>query len=257
MVEVDLVKKIIIRRIEDETRGIKRVIRITPEMKSVIEETKNLDFHPKIPFTYHILSWYDKAGGEIKMILVSEAKVIDKDKIFVPLDKKIKGRVSFMACRYQRIAYDKAEKCMKITSIPVEEMKGWQFKGNAKAVKNGIVLNVDEIYCAISGKKLQETMERYNEKLVEGIVKFFYNISGKLAFKIAKDALKKKAVYLTQEFILKGVVKKINYKEIIEALLEEYSKVFGKKFAENIPTLLNTISEALRIKPSVPWKVRK
>lgn len=248
--EVDIVKKIILKRLEDEEKGIKFVIDVSEGMKN-LEEFLTLE--KEAPLLIGILAVCTNDGKKEEFI-THKVSVVGKNKILIPIKEKIEGEASLLICKYQGFEVD--EKEVKIFSIPVNEMVGYQFKGFIRPEKDGLILEVSEVYCAISGKKLQETKERYNEKLIKGIVKFFYFVSGKVALTIANEALNKYKLSISEDLKISGAIGKIDKEEIISSLLSEYSKVFGKKLSENLPQLLGSITESLRTRPSTTWKTK-
>ncbi len=196
---------------------------------------------------------------------MKKVRVTDKNKILVECDAKIKGRAALLSCVYSK--FEEENERLVARSLSIEEMKGWQFKGFAKSKRIGkesyILLEIDEIYCAISGKKLQETRERLRIKLLQGIVKSFFNISGNVAIAIANRALRKFRIKIKsgdENFRLEGSnkLKKMKTKEfnkILCTLLKEYSVIYGERLAKSMPILLEKFSENLRAKPKKEWKM--
>ncbi len=252
--EVDILKKILERRLEDEAKGVDSEINITEKMKQLIEKNRSDLFHSTIPFNFHLLSWWE--NGTHKTLFIREAKVVGRNRIFIPTNAKIRGRASFIVCQYAKMIEDKVSGCVEIEALPVTRMVGWQFKGKALPHNRGVILLVDEVYCAISGKKLQETSERYKEKLIKSIVKFFYEISGPVALRIANQALKERGVVVGGDFSIKGEVENVDYKELVDILVDSYAQIFGERLSRNIPKLLESISESLRSAPVQKWMAR-
>ncbi len=226
--EVDILKKILERRLEDEERGVDAEINITESMKRMIERNRSDLFHPNIPFNFHLLSWWE--DGAHRILFIREAKVVGSNRIFIPTDEKIRGRASFMVCQYANIIEDEVSGCVEIEALPVTRMAGWQFKGKVLPHNRGVILLVDEVYCAISGKKLQETPERYKEKLIKSIVKFFHEISGPVALRIANEVLEKSGMFVHKDFTIKYLTDSaVNYEEVISRLIKRYAKIFGER----------------------------
>ncbi|MEM5831696.1 MAG: hypothetical protein QXT38_00035 [Candidatus Aenigmatarchaeota archaeon] len=250
--EISIYSDVIKKRIEDEIKGVESDINISQEMKDALEKNFDETFSKEKPFYYHYLC----IGKKPKVIPIKKLTVIEKNKILIELERPIKfrGRASLMCCLYSRI--EKKEHFLISKAIGVKEMKGWQFKGNLYQYEKGYkkyILEVDEIYCAISGKKLQESKKRSRIKLINGIIKFFYRLSGEVSMRIAKNVLKKYGIKMKDEKII-GELEDLEFDNLISDLIQEYSKIYGKRFASYIPELLGYLSETFRVSPKKEWR---
>lgn len=253
--EANIVKELMEKRMKDELSGIKREINITEEMKDLLENNFNKNFSSNFPFRLHYLAFVE--NGKPYVIPVKKVNVKDKNKLLIESDKEIKGRATLLACAYSK--FEEKGKSLFVSSINIDKMKGWQFKGYIKPVEEGkLLLEVDEIYCAISGKKLQETKERLRVKLVKGIVEAFFVISGNVAITLANEVFKNYKIKIEKNLEIKGEekIKKMEpnkFDELMDGLITKYSMVYGKALAKTMPVLLEKFSESLRIKPSKEW----
>ena len=253
--KINIVERVLKKRLEDEKRGIATRINIGREMKEVLENNFSSAFSPYFPYRLHCLAFKDRNG--LNAIPIKRVKVIDKDKILIECEREIKGRVSLLALVHSN--FKEEEGCLFTSYCEIEKMKGWQFKGIIKPYGKNFVLEVDEIYCAISGKKLQEKLERYRIKLVEAIVNFFYEVSGRIALSLADSVLKDFGVEMQNGKVRNSeVLKKMKSREfdkLISMLIKTYSQVYGSRLAKSLPWLLGKLSESLRIKPKKVWKI--
>jgi len=250
--EIRIVEEIIKKRLEDETRGIEREVYINDEMKEVLEKNFDEKFSKNIPIYYHILAYFE--DNNLNIIPIKKVSVIEKDKIKIFGIEKKAERASLMSVRFFGLDFGKT---IKFFSIPISKMRGWQFYGKLVPLKNqnASILEVDEICCAVSGKKLQEKIGRYRRKLIRGILNFFFKISGKVSINVILSTLRKYGVWIDPNLKIYGsfeTMKEEEFNALLTELLSSYEKIYGR-MALTVTLLLESLSESLRTKPLSTW----
>ncbi|HKZ45551.1 MAG TPA: pyridoxamine 5'-phosphate oxidase family protein [archaeon] len=267
--ELNLLLNIIKRRVEDEKKKIPKEIKITEEMKEAIETNYNSFFSPFMPYRFCYMGTVANSIPDVTP--VSFAKVIEDDKILIAdigflramENLKINPRASLVSVFYNIFEFQGGTLILK--TMNTDKMKGWQLKGTIKVYKEGeyfeeanqlirnlgnlnsaLVLEVDEIYCAVTGKKLQEKIERFLYKLLTYIIKFFYDISGQVAISLANNVLKRYSLYMNRNMEIEGAISEKKFEEALHSLLKGYSKVYGEPLTKDLPQRLEETMETLR-----------
>ncbi len=122
--EVNILEQVFQKRIKDELSGIKTTIDINKEMKAVLEKNYNKNFSTNFPFRLHYLAF--RENGKLRILPVKKVKVIDRNKILLECNAKVKGKVSLISCVYSK--FEEEDGFMLVSSLSVEEMKDGSLK---------------------------------------------------------------------------------------------------------------------------------
>lgn len=174
MVELEFLRQLFQRRLE----MVERItpIRIEEPMRQALEATYTPEFSQALPYRCCYLGLSkDKV---CHVFPVSVLSVAMPNQVFIAdtigLDEVLVegSKACLLTCHYRKFEHGQQ---LIVTPIPVMEMQGWQFKGtihkvselevikklkeacNArqKELKQALLLKVEEIYCAVTGRRIQ------------------------------------------------------------------------------------------------------